>query len=356
MQETKAVGTTRFVEAVSLGVLCALIFVWPIGHTVALRNILIGTDVVLFGWMVWRNGSGTWSPELTRVSCLLALFTLWAVVVALFFAIDRALTLKEIRGQWLMSLVVFGLGILAASASRGGSLLTAGSLLGALWLATMAHVVAVDAQGVREWILTRHVPHRLSGLTPGAPSASCLVAPFACLMMTDVFCRATLRNRLFPIPGIVLAAGILATMFAMYFVGVRNGTISFLVVVAILSALYCAVSRGKLRGWMIAFNMTAVLIVAGGIAYISYRKDARWQKFFGTLPLAWDTVHHKAWLDSQTYPCPLLPDGQPVDQSTYERVAWIKEGVLSVRDHPLGVGFGRHVFGTAITQKYGKNA
>src|SRR5208283_2642454 len=61
---------------------------------------------------------------------------------------------------------------------------------------------------------------------------------------------------------------------------------------------------------------------------------------------------NKAWLNPNKYPYPKLKSGETVHGSNYERIAWIKEGVILVMENPLGVGFGRNAFGHAIKRKY----
>ncbi len=43
-----------------------------------------------------------------------------------------------------------------------------------------------------------------------------------------------------------------------------------------------------------------------------------------------------------------------MDVSVYLRIAWLKEGLLLVRDHPFGIGFDRNAFGHGLKAKYGR--
>ena len=78
------------------------------------------------------------------------------------------------------------------------------------------------------------------------------------------------------------------------------------------------------------------------------------RKTLDTVPIALDTSTHKTWLDPHRYPLPTLPNGDPIDESAYMRIAWLKEGVSMVVQDPLGRGFGRNAFGHGLVEKYGE--
>jgi O-antigen ligase len=74
----------------------------------------------------------------------------------------------------------------------------------------------------------------------------------------------------------------------------------------------------------------------------------------GTVSIAWDTEHYKAWQDNGRDGWPKLPSGERVDDSAYQRIAWLKEGLLLFKEHPYGIGFGRDAFGHGLKAKYGQ--
>ena len=43
-----------------------------------------------------------------------------------------------------------------------------------------------------------------------------------------------------------------------------------------------------------------------------------------------------------------------MDASAYMRIAWFKEALVFIGEHPLGIGYGRNAFGHGIKIKYGK--
>jgi hypothetical protein len=92
----------------------------------------------------------------------------------------------------------------------------------------------------------------------------------------------------------------------------------------------------------------------GGLAVAAgaINPTANWEKLIATVPIALDTTTHKAWLSDQ-YPMPNLPDGSPIDVSTYLRVAWMKEGLKAGADSLLGTGFDRNAFGRVMQARYG---
>jgi O-antigen ligase len=51
---------------------------------------------------------------------------------------------------------------------------------------------------------------------------------------------------------------------------------------------------------------------------------------------------------------PLTASGKPVDPSAYYRIAFLKEGLRLMSEHPWGTRVGRDAFRKAVREKYGR--
>jgi O-antigen ligase len=146
---------------------------------------------------------------------------------------------------------------------------------------------------------------------------------------------------------LLLASTVLATT--------RNGLVIF--------ALLCVVGfvvvmremrRGASRAGWVTLIACAALTLAGSLAGL--KAEPRWSNFFATAPVAWDTDHNRQWLHGERdeSDLPMTSAKKPVEPSAYFRLAYLKEGLRLIGDHPWGTRVGRDAFRLAIVDKYGR--
>lgn len=332
-----------------------LFFIWPISHTIALRNTLI---VFLFIWAAtrWdgpraRSAIALWRRPLWA----LGLFTLWLFFELIFTPFWR-LTIGAIGGQWLSALVAAAIGASVGVLRRGPS--PRAILL--LFLGVLGiHVLVVDGQGAAWAIHHGHLPmglngRREKGLTAGPDKSNYLTNTFLDLLVAELSLRLEGR-RFLPGGAWLLAVALLMGAVSSYLEAMRNGLIDVLVLATFLGFRFVYRHRAQLdtRRRLVMGGMTLVVAILVGL---DLRFDPRWATFFATIPIAWNTQAHRlAWLTPNS-PLPLLPNGHHVAQSNYLRIAWIKEGFKSLFAFPLGLGYGRSAFGRALLLRFGPHA
>lgn len=339
-------------RAFALALLAVLMFIWPIAHTISLRYLLAFPALIVFCYLAARDQRALWRREFNRPAFMLMAFVLWMTGVAIFNSTETAWSLGEIRGQWIMPLFVGYLGLLAGQdVSRGAR--REWVLTGMVLFPLIVHVVAVDVMGVHDIVLG--VNERVSGLNERPDISSYVSNVVLALLMAEAFVRVRRGRSLFAFGNITLAILLSAAALSVVFEQIRNGVI----VLAVLFVTLTLVLLGDLRRGGIrarqraAIGIGAVLIAAGLIAVsASIKTGSSWARTFASISIAWDTTRHREWLDPDK-PLPKLPDGSPVGRSAYLRIAWFKEGAILVGEHPLGVGYGRNVFGHQIRAKYG---
>lgn len=352
-------ATTKTRRFWFVGLLAILFVIWPISHTIALRNVL------LFVLLVWALivadraalvDAARLRPCRRSLLWLLA-FTAWMLAELAFTPFWRH-ALSAINGQWFSALLVALLGaVLAASGAglprpRTVALLFIGVLL--------FHVLVVDGEGLTQtvaWILHHHtwppgfVGRRIKGLTAGPDKSNYLTNLLLDMTVAELSLRIE-QQRFLPV-GIYALLGVLAIAFAgTYFEAMRDGLIDIVLLGTFLVSRFIWVRRTQISvraaigvGLVIFF---VVLAIGLDVAF-----DPRWDTLFATIPIAWNTTaYHAAWQYPGS-PLPLLPNGHPVNGSNYLRLAWIKEGLKSVWDYPLGVGYSRSAFGKVLLLRYG---
>jgi hypothetical protein len=336
--------------------LATLMFIWPIPGTVAVRALLMAVCLIGFGYLAFR--STPW-PPLSQLKAPIAFYVLlsaWIPLQALFISHETAWALGEFRGQWLMGFASLAIGALAAlTVSASFSHRT---ILLAISAALFAHVVYADGMALHAFIETGTMPKRVGGLagtiSEGMDKMNYLTNMLFAVLATDAFCRITFRKPLLLVNAAILMVAVGLSVFSTYIEAVRNGFVALLLLLASLGGLYWYENRARISRTLLVGTLAILVAASAAFGYSGYKADTRWQTLIQTVPIALDTTDNKAWLDSQKYPYPKLPNGETVSPSNYERVAWAKEALLLVMQHPLGIGYGRSAFGHGIVAKYGE--
>ena len=330
------------------------IFVLPIPHTISIRDLLLLCLLVMFGYLTYRaRPASGWLRELRLPLWLYLILTLWLVVVALAISQQTAWSLGEIRGQWLKPALAWIAGMLVAL-SMPLEKRTARVALMAIFLALLVHILYLDFAALATFVHSEQLPRRLNGLTEGPDHLNYLANILFAFLLAEILYRLNRQSGYLPLGrGLVVLVATL-TLFSTYVTQMRNGAIPLVFMGMAFIVLYYRQNRSRLRKPVLA-GVSAVVVGSMVIfAYISTASDSRWRNLWETIPIALDTQTHKAWLDWEKYPRPVLSNGEPVNQSNYIRIAWLKEGSLLVLEHPLGVGYGRDAFEVGLRQKYGE--
>lgn len=339
---------------IALTLLGLLMFVWPIPHTISMRYLLVLVVFGLFLYLIHENRRPSLGlREMTPSLALLLAFIGWMSLVALLNSSRVAASFDEIRGQWLAALLAGGIGMLAARELQQQSwrgLAFAGVVLVPL----MMHVLVVDLVGVLSLFDAAKTSHRIAGLTERPDTSNYLTNIVIALMLAELFVRMRNRRNFLPIGNSVLSLLIVVTLGSLYFESMRNGAalIALLLLVWFVILIIDSRRSGKGRRFQLGASVVAFVVIAGlVVGAAGFKPGTSWQRFVATVPVALDTERHREWLDPFTR-VPALADGSAVDFSAYVRFAWLKEGAILIAERPLGVGFGRNVFGEQISAKY----
>jgi O-antigen ligase len=336
-------------DALVLALLILLIFVLPIPGTIALRYLLLCGLLVALAWMVRRVpgvGAAVWRAGRAPL-LLLVLFSVWLVAQAVAVSAEPGWALSEIRGQWVPAVLALlaGLGIGSGFvASRDRVRLAATVVVAALIAQTVFSLAFVFLYSLKVGYLAGHK----TVLTAGKLEISYFNNLLLAFLAVEVIARWVYRQPFLRMPGWLIVVAILLAFYSNLAFAARNGIIGSVLLVFSL-ALIVAIREfrriGALRA--IAAGIACAVLVAG-LAFASYRQDARWQGLSEKIGVAWDIDRHLAWRDTQRNPLPLTADGTAIDESTYTRIAWIHAGLRLWIEYPLGVGYGRNAFGHAL--------
>lgn len=329
---------------VTLAVFALLLFVLPIPGTIALRHSLFAIMLVLLGvhcWPRFRQSIRSVGPALPILLALSA----WMTFHAFFISPETTWAWREIKSQWWPAVLAFLCGALLVSSDDGGRRVMSVSILSLLAQSLFALLVSIPdlmEHGVFPQAGTRWVAGKLE-----ASYANNLLLAF---LAVDLIFRVFYRRQISRLPTALLVAGVALVIVSNVAFIARNGIIGSVMLLLSLSLVVLWRERKRFEMRQVTSALLICIALVGVISWMSYRFDARWQKFSGTVVMAWDIDANKAWLDRGRHTYPVLPNGHEVDPSAYVRVAWIRAGLRMVAENPLGVGYGRNAFGHALRQ------
>ena len=341
-------------EITGLMLLGVLFFVWPMPHTVSVRDLLLVLNLCLFGYLAWQRG---WPRQSFRALLLpasaLTALTAWMYLVAFYISPETSWSLDEISSQWIRALLALLAGAVAAIAVKKESGLVQKTLF-VIFVALMLHVLYVDLEALNIWLHDESL-ERLAGLTEGPDKSNYLTNLLFCFLLTESFLRIFHKKRMLPFGDGILTAALALAVISVIVERTRNGIMVLMLMLLALGALYLVEQRKRLKKKAVIGGIAVMLlIVLGGLGLVATaRHSSSLNNLIATVPIAWDTEHYKAWQVNGRDGWPELPNGETVDPSAYQRIAWLKEGLLLFKAHPYGIGFGRNAFGHGLKAKYG---
>ena len=355
----------------------ALLAVWPVPGTIGLRNVLLGLLLLLLIAAQWQNRMQQDRSNHVRwpwwpIGFFLGL-TLWIVLVIAGWSAEPALSWREFWGQWTLPALCGVMGALVATQAQRFGSVGRSYLIGTVFYTFFGLVLLHDVLDAIYWAATGQMPFRQAPVLylPQLPALllndqsiwsafdgrfgekfSFVNNTFAALLFAEIIQRLMRRTRCIPVANLGLGVGFAALLLCSYWLSFRNGNIGLLAMLTMAGVMVLVRLRHRIS---LVKAMTVLVLgtVLLGLAVSAFWKsDPRWTRFSETVPVALDTSHHQAWISTRLEPYPLLSDGNPVDASAYERIAWIKEGSKLALEQPLGTGLNRNAFFDGIDRKF----
>ncbi len=338
-------------ESMVVWIVGALVFVWPIPHTNAVRYILIAILAAILCFLYVRRFDikDVFSNQLSLIFSLLLVFiTIWFYIVAFFLSDYTAHSLEEIGSQWVLSVVCFFLGLLLANTT-----ISRVNILLSIFIAVSLHILYICFEAVWLFAQSGELQDKLKGLTNGRDRANVLTNIAIAVLLSEIFFRLIYHKTVLPLKSSVIGLATLLSFASLFFEGARLGIVGVFFMFFTLAALALYALRqnkNKLRHliWMTLF----ACVVAFSLLAANIKMDKRWSNLFETIQIAVDIENNKGWIETDAHPLPKLSDGTVVNESNYKRPAWIAAGFSFIAESPLGNGFARDAFGIYRAKKY----
>ncbi|WP_428023821.1 O-antigen ligase family protein [Arcobacter sp.] len=333
-----------------------LVFILPIAHTIAVRNISILILIFLTIYILLKNKTIkfniSFTKEIKNILFILIIFTTWLYFIAFFISNETSWTVGEIKSQWITPLSYFiTFGLLSVYFSKESKDLQK-NFYSLIFLMLFVHVLYVDLYALKYYIQTKSIISRFSGLTEGPDKSNYITNVLLAFLVSEVIYRFRTSKRVLNINNFVLLIIILLTLLSSIFEGMRNGVVAiiFLTISGLFFSFYNNDKYTKKFKFIISFGIFILLTFP---AMYNFKNDKRWDTLIQTIPYALDTKTNKNWLNNEKYKRPVLPNGESVETSAYLRIAWGYEGLKLIYENPFGIGYGRNAFSHGLQIKYG---
>lgn len=336
----------------------AVVIVWQIPHVIVLRySLLIILGVLCWGtaYTVLRHPpqSGSAARGLRAPFAWYAAFLAWILLVALFGEDLRA-SVSELHAEWLrMTLILllgFGAGIRFGRPAAGEG----NAAVQAIFWGLVLHAVLQLLVAAGTLFETGSIALlSFGGISDHRANVTYTNVLALALLLADAARSPDERGTQLGVGGnaklLVFAILFASTLLS----STRNGVAVFVILTLVGGAIALRYKvRSSRQWWRVVGGCAAVLIVS---VWASVESDSRWNSFLETVPIGWNTEGERAWLygEHDYAHLPRTARGTPVEGSAYYRVAYAKEGLKLIGEHPLGTRIGRNTFNHLVHEKYG---
>lgn len=322
---------------------CAILFIWVIPNTIALRNgllvigALVGLYIIFSERQMWASFGKKWFP-------LLALASLycWALIHFQFFSLDRALELSELKSLWLRALAGSLIALALPICFYGNQRLQKYFFLflfstPVINIALYFFACFSSGQIITPQEYVVGFPFKkIETVFFGSLASAVAAANLAYIFSGNNLEQLTKISR-----ALIWVSGIVICFVSAVLSNTKNGILIPLFVVLLLGGyLLVLVLKKRSNRRVGVFLAIGLLIFSLGAWKIhSHFSTGGWDSLMADVKTAVDVENNLEWkTDNAGKVLPLNEYGVPVSPSTYMRVAWAVVGIQLIERHPFGYG------------------
>ena len=326
---------------ISVASVCALLWIWVVPGTIALRHGLLGIGCITGFLLIQKNWARFSAPRRSLIS-LYAIATLfiWVGIHYCFFSLNPALELSEIKGFWLRSLA--------------GCIMAMGF---AIALSQQSHlrkyfyisIFAVPFINVLTYLYDCYLN---GGLIKPNDFVKFYFAKIETAYFGGIATAVSVANLMYLFSGKIEKKAYF--LIALYFIGIA---------LVLLSGLLSSTKNGIAIALALCLLLSITILVKAFWSFKGSKKTAIivvilmlgltaliWQGHKSFAYKGWDTIledvrtaididKNTQWQSKEgTVEAPLNSLGIPAALNTYSRVAYIAVGIRLIDQYPLGYG------------------
>ena len=315
-----------------------LMLIWPVKHTIALRNILLLTGAIIGLGYIIRERSSLYQKSALPL-LFIFLFFVWLITHYFLFSHNPQLELEQIKSVWLRVLLACFLGIgtgLFVRQYRHAQLVVWAGIL-SFFIIIYGDYIWVSFS-ISDWKLPYRFDLGLFGNKITAVFYGLVSLALACGVISYQLMQAT-KNK-----GYILLASMTSigcTFLAFVITGTKNGVALGLILILCVFVSFLRTTKKSLKSIVIA---SAIAALIGTMTYFHLKVNPEWDSVFPAVVAGIHIDKYPNWKDHQDYGLPNnvgLPknvDGALLGESAYLRTAYVVEGLKLLLKNPLGYG------------------
>jgi len=334
--------TEKHLSITLVASICGLLMIWVIPGTIALRHLFLimgcisGVGIIRINWIRFNVIDVTFLP----LFCVVSLF-FWVIIHYLFFSLNPALELSEIRSLWARSLLgaiaAVGLGITLVKNSglRKYFYITlfstpAINLISYAWACYLKGAI-VQPQDFIRFLFTK-IETAYFGAVAGSVASGNIIY----LLLSGM-------NRSRTIQILVWLSGLALVLLSALVSNTKNGVsvaLGLCALVALIGLINAVMNTNTSKVLSSVVVVVLVVLLAGGISKgHGALSSGGWGTIFQDARLGINIEGNKQWQKTEgTVPTPKNDLGISAVSSTYTRFAYAAVGIRLILNHPLGYG------------------
>lgn len=337
-----------------------LLIVWPLPHTIGLRNICIAFGSILSMCFFLRHKKIESGIVILLVVMLLSI-PLLQVLRVVFFENSSAYQMYELKGTWLrvFALIIMGFAFGQILVTTNNNIFLYALLIGFLF-----HPVVTIILYLKEIVIFQNfLPVNFTSIFNTKISGVYFNLWFAWIGFGVIYWLlrgANISSRLQKLGIIISSVGIIIVVIDILALRALNGVLNIIGLGVLLLILLLFRSLFYKSKFNHKIFLTIFLIVTfTGIFAIEYdaRHDGKLKNLLQDVVISSDLNATTLWRDDDLSRAheerlPVNQNGVRVNASTYERVSWFLKGLDYLGKNPMGTGFTHHAFGYLMRQDY----
>jgi hypothetical protein len=274
------------------------------------------------------------------------LFLIWIIIQPLFLNEVYYFTSTEIKGQLIVPLLFFFSGFLLVISKF--KFLSYRSIFNIIFYSGFLHVLIVVIMAFFEYIKLCYFPIRKNYLLE-VNEISYFTNLIYALFLAEIYNRLKKNNKLLSFNNNLIPIFLFIFIFSVYLQGMRWGMVTFCITSTFFA--FIAVSQLKFSNKKKLAILIFFFSLLIGVFIMNIKSDKRWNSLIETVQIV---INDKSlyWIDKNKYPCPKLSTGECVDLSNYLRLKQFLEGLVLIKEYPIGNGYSRHSYQNLINKIY----
>lgn len=342
----------------------ALIFIWPLPNTIALRHALLGLGFLFSLSYLWSmrhffRAISSWNV------LFLVLFFGWLLFHLFFLSTDYDFQKNELLSVWMRSFMALAIGlsfgiilekanVIRSYGSNNSNFRSLGPMVNLIFFIGLNGTVFIFfiSYAIHAWRTGRLIYlnfFEISYLAKTPFVISCALLAPLCFLYLDQVLNKNIRRIWLTLITISLAL----ILFSIIFANSKNGFVIFLIcLIEFLCYFFYQyfISKSlKLR------QITVVCAILGAFslgAFYHILNNPAWLHMVTEIRYGIDIEGEPYWKDRARFPQPVYESGEKINGSAYERTAWFTAGLNLIPKYPLGFGLLTHSFGRLAKKEW----